>query len=104
MDWSREPIRDFFKHHFFRSTAGLVWVLGSALCLLGSACWWWFGSQLPGKPVFYLIWPLISLLAVLMLDTSFQRRRLRIVHVLIVAIVSTYPILSDLWSLAVSWW
>ena len=102
MDWSREPIRDFFKYHFLRSTAGFIWLIGSALCLLGSAGWWWFGSELPGRPVWYLLWPVLSLLFVLLLDaSSFQARWLRIGHASIVVLVSTYPIWSDIWDIAV---
>jgi hypothetical protein len=79
-------------------------MLGSGLCALGSAYWWRFGAELPGKPVWYLLWPVISFLFVLALDDeAFRRRWLRVTHAVVVGMVSTYPILSDLWNFAKTW-
>ena len=90
MDWSREPISDFFKQVVFRSWEGWIWLGMSALYIVAAAGIWLWSGQL-NKATFLLAWPFLLFMFYLLIAAPLSRSRLRVLGCIALVVAGTYP-------------
>ncbi|HXG27493.1 MAG TPA: hypothetical protein VNJ47_01420, partial [Nevskiales bacterium] len=92
MDWSREPLGDFFRYKVLRTPDGLVWVVSSVLCM-PAGVWFWISSGHFRSGMLYLLWPLLSFLFYIFFE-PLSRTRVRLLALAAVAVLCTLPLLQ----------